>query len=95
MSFLVDTYSNRTKILYANNTDHDITSFIEGIGHEVKYVGEYYGNFTNLLKIAPHMAAFNINEYSLEKIDLTIAYNDTMQHSLPILLNLVSNVHHR
>ncbi|CAK9823283.1 Cholesterol transporter ABCA5 [Anthophora retusa] len=90
-----DTYGNETKILYANSTDHDITNLIDGISHDVKYIEEYYGNFASLLKIAPHMAAFNINEYSLPKLSLTVAYNDTMQHSLPILINLLSNTYHR
>ncbi|XP_076233119.1 cholesterol transporter ABCA5 [Calliopsis andreniformis] len=90
-----DTYGNETKILYANNTDHDITDLVDRIGQDVRSVEDYYGNFANLLKIAPHMAAFNITEYSPKKIDLTIAYNDTMQHSLPILVNLLSNIYHR
>lgn len=83
------------KILYANNTDHDITDLIDGINVDVMHIEEYYGNFANLLRIAPHMAAFNVNEYTLQKIDLTVAYNDTTQHSLPILINLLSNTYHR
>ncbi|XP_034182709.1 cholesterol transporter ABCA5 isoform X1 [Osmia lignaria lignaria] len=90
-----DTYGNETKILYANNTDRDITDLINGISQDVKYIEEYYGNFANLLKIAPHIAAINVTEYNLPKIDLTIAYNDTMQHSLPILFNLLSNTYYR
>ncbi|XP_006608402.1 ABC transporter A family member 1-like isoform X1 [Apis dorsata] len=90
-----DTYGNQTKILYTNSTDHDITDLIDGIGQDVKYIKEYHGNFANLLKIAPHVAAFNINEYSLSRINLIIAYNDTMQHSLPILINLLSNTYYR
>ncbi|KAK1133937.1 hypothetical protein K0M31_011724 [Melipona bicolor] len=90
-----DTYGNETKILYANNTDHDITDLIVGISENVKHIEEYYGNFANLLKIAPHIAAFNITEYSLPRINLTVAYNDTMQHSLPILINLLSNTYYR
>ncbi|XP_054008555.1 cholesterol transporter ABCA5-like isoform X2 [Hylaeus anthracinus] len=89
------TYGNETKILYANSTDHDITDLIEGLHHDVKYIDEYYGSFANLLKIAPHMAAFNISEYNEQRINLTVAYNDTMQHSLPILINLLSNTYHR
>lgn len=81
--------------MYANNTDHDITDLIDGISQNVKHIEEYYGNFANLLKIAPHVAAFNITEYSLSRINLTVAYNDTMQHSLPILINLLSNTYYR
>lgn len=92
---LIDTYGNETKILYANHTDHDITNLTDGISQDVKYIEEYAGNFANLLKIAPHIALFTVNEYSQPKIDLTVAYNDTMQHSLPILINLLSNTYYR
>ncbi|XP_033331289.2 cholesterol transporter ABCA5 isoform X1 [Megalopta genalis] len=90
-----DTYGNETKLLYVNNTDHDITALIDGIGQDVRYIEEYDGDFANLLKVAPHAAVFSVNEYSKYKINLTVAYNDTMQHSLPILINLLSNTYHR
>ncbi|XP_017880849.1 ATP-binding cassette sub-family A member 5-like isoform X1 [Ceratina calcarata] len=90
-----DTYGNETKILYTNSTDHDITDLIDGISQDVRYIEDYYGKFLDVLKVAPHMAAFNITEYSRLKINLTVAYNDTMQHSLPILLNVLSNAYHR
>lgn len=37
------------------------------------------------------MAAFNINSISWTNVSITTLYNDTTQHSLPILLNLISN----
>lgn len=95
MSFFTETYGNETKILYTNSTDHDLTDLIEGIGQDVKCIDEYYGNFANLLKIAPHITAFNISEYSLPRLNLTVAYNDSMQHSLPIIINLLSNTYYR
>ncbi|XP_055621731.1 cholesterol transporter ABCA5-like [Toxorhynchites rutilus septentrionalis] len=52
---------------------------------------EYNGNFSVLLDIAPHMAAFNINAISWSNVSITTLYNDTTQHSLPIILNLISN----
>ncbi|XP_076292228.1 cholesterol transporter ABCA5 isoform X3 [Lasioglossum baleicum] len=90
-----DTYGNETKVLYSNNTDRDITPLIEGIGRDIRYVEEYDGDFANLLKIAPHAAVFSVNEYSQRKINLTVVYNDTMQHSLPILINVLSNTYYR
>ncbi|XP_015178211.1 PREDICTED: ABC transporter A family member 1-like isoform X2 [Polistes dominula] len=90
-----DTYGNKTKIVYVNNTKVDITLLMDGISQDVKHVDEYDGNFVSLLKSAPHMAAFNINEYNFPKIGLTIVYNDTMQHSLPILLNVLLNTYYR
>ncbi|KAI4494625.1 hypothetical protein M0804_000826 [Polistes exclamans] len=90
-----ETYGNKTKILYVNNTKVDITPLMDGINQDVKHVDEYDGNFVSLLKNAPHMAAFNINEYNFPKMNLTIVYNDTMQHSLPILVNVLLNTYYR
>ncbi|XP_025262178.1 ATP-binding cassette sub-family A member 5 isoform X3 [Camponotus floridanus] len=89
------TYGEETKILYINNTDRDITELMDGIGQNAKHIEEYDGNFANLLNIAPHVAAFNINDYNLPRFNLTVIYNDTMQHSLPILINILSNTYYR
>lgn len=78
-----------------NNTDRDITELMDGIAQDAMYIEEYDGNFANLLNIAPHIAAFNINDYNLPRMNLTVVYNDTMQHSLPILVNILSNAYHR
>ncbi|XP_043490128.1 ABC transporter A family member 1-like isoform X1 [Polistes fuscatus] len=90
-----ETYGNKTKILYVNNTKVDITPLMDGMNQDVKHIDEYDGNFVSLLKSAPHMAAFNINEYNFPKMNLTIVYNDTMQHSLPILVNVLLNTYYR
>jgi len=78
-----------------NNTDHDITELIDIISENIKDIEEYDGDFVNLLNIAPHMAVFNIHDYSLPDFNLTVIYNDTMQHSLPILMNILSNTYYR
>ena len=84
-----------TKILYTNNTDRDISPLIDQINRNVKHVEEYDGGFTDLLHVAPHMAALNINDYNLLHMNLAVMYNDTMQHSLPILMNILSNAYYR
>ncbi|XP_029171757.1 ATP-binding cassette sub-family A member 5-like isoform X1 [Nylanderia fulva] len=89
------TYGEETKILYINNSDRDITELMNGIAHDAKHIEEYDGDFVNLLNIAPHVAAFNITNYNLPQFNLTVIYNDTMQHSLPILVNILSNTYHR
>jgi len=78
-----------------NNTDRDITELMDTISQNVKHIEEYDGNFANLLNVAPHMAVFNIHDYSLPRLNLTVIYNDTMQHSLPILINILSNAYYR
>ncbi|XP_025262176.1 ATP-binding cassette sub-family A member 5 isoform X1 [Camponotus floridanus] len=95
LHLMQETYGEETKILYINNTDRDITELMDGIGQNAKHIEEYDGNFANLLNIAPHVAAFNINDYNLPRFNLTVIYNDTMQHSLPILINILSNTYYR
>lgn len=78
-----------------NNSSRDITELIDSIAQDTTYIEEYDGNFSNLLNIAPHIAAFNINDYNLPEMDLNVIYNDTMQHSLPVLMNILSNAYYR
>lgn len=53
---------------------------------------DYDGVYSNLLNISPNMAAININSPITDSnINLTALYNDTIQHSLPIIVNILSN----
>lgn len=61
----------------------------------VRQVDHYSGNFSALLNVAPHMAAFDIHKFQDGDYSLTILYNDTFQHSLPVTLNLLSNTIYR
>lgn len=90
-----DTYGEETKVLYMNNSDRDITDFLENIDYDVKNVEEYNGSFPNLLHVAPHFAALNISDYNPSRFNVTVVYNDTMQHSLPILMNILTNSYYR
>lgn len=95
MFLFIDTYGEETKILYMNNTDRDVTELMDSIAQDTEHIEEYDGNFANLLNIAPHVAVFNVNDYNPPYINLTVIYNDTMQHSLPILINILSNTYYR
>lgn len=59
------------------------------------FVNLYNGNFSLLLDLAPHMAALNVNVWEIPEINITTIYNDTAQHSLPIVINLLSNAFYR
>jgi ATP-binding cassette subfamily A (ABC1) protein 5 len=59
------------------------------------FVDLYNGNFSLLLDLAPHMAALNVNVWEMPEINITTIYNDTAQHSLPIVINLLSNAFYR
>ncbi|XP_055532678.1 cholesterol transporter ABCA5-like [Wyeomyia smithii] len=65
--------------------------FIEELKQSSNVTEDYSGNFSLLLEMAPHMAAFNVNTISWSNVSITTLYNDTTQHSLPIILNLISN----
>jgi hypothetical protein len=41
------------------------------------------------------MAALNVNVWEMPEISITTIYNDTAQHSLPIVINLLSNAFYR
>ncbi|XP_053669271.1 cholesterol transporter ABCA5-like [Anopheles marshallii] len=65
--------------------------FLAELHRSANVTEDYNGNFSLLLDIAPHMAAFNVNVISWSNVSITTLYNDTTQHSLPIILNLISN----
>ncbi|XP_039297783.1 ATP-binding cassette sub-family A member 2 [Nilaparvata lugens] len=54
---------------------------------------EYYdGQYPTLLDVAPHMAALDIFSCcDLKDAEYTVLYNDTTQHSLPIIVNIMNN----
>ena len=66
-------------------------SFVEELKKSSNITENYNGNFSLLLDISPHMAAFNINTITWTEVSITMVYNDTTQHSLPIIFNLISN----
>lgn len=92
---LTDTYGKDTRILYTNRSERDILPMIYQINQSVFSLRPYDGNQTDLLSITPHMAVINIDDYDKRRMNVTITYNDTMQHSLPILMNILSNAYYR
>ena len=52
------------------------------------------GEITDLVNIKPNIGAIVVEE-CCEEINLTIAYNDTTMHSLPVMLNIVNNALYR
>jgi ATP-binding cassette, subfamily A (ABC1), member 5 len=89
------TYDNTRLAVHDNTvTPASAEAFSELIG----YVGEetsvredFGGEFAQLLDLAPNMGALDVNFISGSHVSVTILYNDTEQHSLPIILNLLSN----
>lgn len=95
LSIFPESYSSDTKILYINSSDRDLTPLITNIDEITSQTEEYDGSFADLLRRAPHMAVLNITDYNLSRMNLTILYNDTMQHSLPIIMNVFTNAFYK
>lgn len=47
-------------------------------------------DISDLIKIKPNIGAITITD-CCEEIDLSVAYNDTAMHSLPVILNILNN----
>lgn len=92
-----DTYENKTrKFAVYNGTDQNLDPFLyELLQHGASEIDLYDGNYSKLLTIAPHMAALNMNTFSSPDYNITVIYNDTLQHGLPIILNVISNTLYR
>lgn len=91
-----NTYREFTKVAIHNGTDKNIDEFLDSLLRlGVSDLKLYNGNFSLLLEMAPHMAALNINSYHLPNLSITAIYNDTAQHSLPIIINLINNALYR
>ncbi|XP_023723147.1 ATP-binding cassette sub-family A member 5 isoform X3 [Cryptotermes secundus] len=91
-----DTYKNHTRIAFHNATSTSLDEFVQSLEENgSSFVDLYNGNFSLLLDLAPHMAALNVNVWEMPEINITTIYNDTAQHSLPIVINLLSNAFYR
>lgn len=95
-SHFSDTYKNHTRIAFHNATSTSLDEFVQSLEENgSSFVDLYNGNFSLLLDLAPHMAALNVNVWEMPEINITTIYNDTAQHSLPIVINLLSNAFYR
>ncbi|GFG35680.1 hypothetical protein Cfor_11467 [Coptotermes formosanus] len=91
-----DTYKIHTRLAFHNATSVSLDEFVQSLEESgSSSVDLYNGNFSLLLDMAPHMAALNVNVWEMPEISITTIYNDTAQHSLPIVINLLSNAFYR
>ncbi|XP_074040228.1 cholesterol transporter ABCA5 [Leptinotarsa decemlineata] len=91
----MSTYS-RTPIAVHNASESNLDNFLQQmVDLGVSSLDDYDGNFSSLLYTEPHMAAFNVNYFENLDYSVTVLYNDTEHHSLPIALNLISNAIYR
>lgn len=70
-------------------------AFIDELSKITEIDDGYDGGFATLLNSTPHMAAINITSFTDTNITIMVLYNDTTQHSLPVVLNLITNAIYR
>ncbi|XP_069698967.1 cholesterol transporter ABCA5-like isoform X2 [Periplaneta americana] len=91
-----ETYKTHTKLAFHNATSTSLDDFVMALEESgSSSVDLYNGNFSLLLDLSPHMAALNVNIWEMPEISITTIYNDTAQHSLPIVINVLSNAFYR
>lgn len=91
-----DIYKSDTRLALHNATSASLDELVQHLEESgSSSVDLYNGNFSLLLDLAPHMAALNVNVWEMPEISITTIYNDTAQHSLPIVINLLSNAFYR
>ncbi|CAG9770151.1 unnamed protein product [Ceutorhynchus assimilis] len=89
------TYGDMSTITLFNDSLSDISSFIDQLTQLGVRNDMYNGNFSSLLKIAPHLGGFNVHTFEEWDYSFTVLYNDTYLHSMPITLNILSNTIYR
>lgn len=92
-----DLYGKDAGIFVVNKTNNStIHSLMSEIDPKAK-VDWLTGNYASLLDTKyPHIAAINFtNCCNPSNISFTVIYNDTAQHSLPVVLNLISGAVYR
>ena len=90
---------NNVAIHFNNDADdttyYDDKTFIDEFSKITNANQNYDGNYSELLNISPHIAAINFTSLTDTNISLIVLYNDTTQHSLPVILNMISNTFYR
>ncbi|NWV69475.1 ABCA5 protein, partial [Malurus elegans] len=81
----------RSRLLLQNSTESDLSDTVHSLG-SMSILLEMF-NDSDYVSVAPHSAALNV--FALESRQnyfFTIAFNGTMVHSLPVLMNVISNL---
>lgn len=55
----------------------------------------FTGDYAAFLNVSPHTAAYNFTSATCSNVTLTVLYNDTAMHSLPVALNILANAIYR
>ncbi|KAL9833695.1 LOW QUALITY PROTEIN: cholesterol transporter ABCA5 [Geothlypis trichas] len=81
----------RSRLLLQNSTESDISDIVHSLG-SMNILWELF-NDSDYVSVAPHSAALNVFALqSRQNYVFSIIFNSTMVHSLPVLMNIVSNL---
>ncbi|XP_068066093.1 cholesterol transporter ABCA5 isoform X2 [Anomalospiza imberbis] len=81
----------RSRLLLQNSTESDISDIVHSLG-SMNILWEMF-NDSDYVSVAPHSAALNVFALqSRQNYVFNIIFNSTMVHSLPVLMNIVSNL---
>ncbi|NXK49651.1 ABCA5 protein, partial [Chauna torquata] len=81
----------RSRLLLQNSTDADIDDIVHSLG-SLNVLLEMF-NDSDYVSAAPHSAGLNVFDLeSRQNYVFTIVFNSTMVHSVPVLMNIVSNL---
>ncbi|NXR56080.1 ABCA5 protein, partial [Hippolais icterina] len=81
----------KSRLLLQNSTDVELSDIVHSLG-SMNVLWELF-NDSDYVSVAPHSAALNV--FALESRQnyvFNIIFNRTMVHSLPVLMNIVSNL---
>ncbi|KAJ8680638.1 hypothetical protein QAD02_016425, partial [Eretmocerus hayati] len=87
------TYGELSRIGYVDHSEADTSQLVYNLAQINERTYKYGGTYEGLLDEAPQMALFIFSEYNLSRMKLFMLYNDTLQHSLPIVLNAFMNAY--
>ncbi|XP_015501469.1 ATP-binding cassette sub-family A member 5 [Parus major] len=86
-----NSHKYRSRLLLQNSTESDISDIVHSLG-SMNILWEMF-NDSDYVSVAPHSAALNVFALeSRQKYVFHIVFNSTMVHSLPVLMNIVSNL---
>uniref|UniRef100_A0A8C9LAW3 Cholesterol transporter ABCA5 n=1 Tax=Pavo cristatus TaxID=9049 RepID=A0A8C9LAW3_PAVCR len=81
----------RSRLLLQNSTDSDIDDVVRSLG-SMNVLLEMF-NGSDYISAAPHSAGLNVYDLeSQQNYVFTIVFNSTMVHSVPVLMNIISNL---
>ncbi|NXP42679.1 ABCA5 protein, partial [Leiothrix lutea] len=86
-----NSHKYRSRLLLQNSTETELSDIVHSLG-SMNILWELF-NDSDYVSVAPHSAALNV--FALESRQnyvFNIVFNRTMVHSLPVLMNIVSNL---